>query len=135
MPFLKRPSARRRTFLSLIGDIERGLRAAYARRARDDGETQSSLAAKLGVNRSAVHRRLTGRMNLTIETVADMVWALGYGIRVEIFDPAADATRRNCALLPPDPATIPTSTSNPGIIPAIAGLPTPSGSLQIVATS
>jgi hypothetical protein len=80
-------SERRRLFLLLIGDIERQLRDAYDRKFRADEATQSSLAAKLGINRSAVHRRLTGRTNMTIETLADMVWALGQEISVNISDP------------------------------------------------
>jgi hypothetical protein len=30
-----------------------------------------------------------GRTNMTIETIADMVWALDHEIKIEIFDPRA----------------------------------------------
>ncbi len=113
MPFLKRPSARRRVFLSLIGDIERALRAAFVRWSNENNETQSGLAKILGINRSVVHRRLTGRANLTIETMADMVWALGYCIRVDIFHPKDVGMRRNQALVPVDGAPAPVPPSLP----------------------
>jgi DNA-binding phage protein len=74
--------------LQLTGSIESQLRDAYARLHHEKGETQSSVAAKLGVDRSAVHRRLSGQTNMTVETMADMVWALGQCIKVEIFDPS-----------------------------------------------
>jgi hypothetical protein len=81
--------ARRRVFVLLAGEIERQLREAYDRKYRAGEATQSSLAAKLGINRSAVHHRLMGRTNMTIETIADMVWALDHAIKVNIYDPAA----------------------------------------------
>jgi hypothetical protein len=109
MPFLKRPSGRRRVFLNLIAEIEGGLRTAFERWAKENNENQSGLAKKLGVDRSAVNRRLTGRVNLTIQTIADMVWALGYCIRIEIYHPSDAAVFRNQALIPTDnvPAPVP----------------------------
>jgi hypothetical protein len=106
MPFLKRPSPRRRVFLSLIGDIERDLRMAFSRWAKENNETQAGLAKILDVNRSVVHRRLTGRANLTIETIADMAWALGYCIRIVIFHPKDAGVIRNQALIPVDGAAM-----------------------------
>ena len=85
-----KPSDRRKTFLRLAGEIEGQLRDAYDHRYRS-GVTQASIADKLGVNRSAIHHRLMGRGNMTIETIADMVWALGCKISIKISD-AATAT-------------------------------------------
>jgi len=86
--FRTKIDARRQTFLVLAGEIERQLREVYDRKFRAQEATQSSLADKLGINRSAVNRRLTGRTNMTIETLADMVWALDQSISVKIFNPA-----------------------------------------------
>lgn len=61
--------------------------------------TQAVLAKKLGVDRSAVNRRLSGGSNMTIETVADMVWGLGHCIRVEIYDPT-DASTNHFHIVP-----------------------------------
>jgi hypothetical protein len=75
-------------FLKVAGSIEAQLRDAYARLHDDNLENQSSLAEKLGVNRSVVSRRLTGQTNMTIETLADMLWALRLDIKIDIFDPS-----------------------------------------------
>jgi plasmid maintenance system antidote protein VapI len=75
-------------FLSLAGQIESQLRDAYDQRHRLHGVTQSSLARALGVNRSAINHRLRGLTNMTVETLADMVWGLGCAIKVTIYDPA-----------------------------------------------
>jgi hypothetical protein len=86
--FRTKISDRRRLFLLLAGVVERQLRDAYDRKFRAGEATQSSLAAKLGINRSAIHRRLTGHCNMTIETIADMAWALDQDVKIEITDHA-----------------------------------------------
>lgn len=86
--FQTKIDARRQVFLSLSAQIEGQLRDAYDRKFHAGEATQSSLATKLGVNRSAVHHRLMGHTNMTIETIADMVWALDCTIMVEIRDAA-----------------------------------------------
>lgn len=75
-------------YLKLSSMIESQLRDAYARKHAAGVLNQSSLANKLGVNRSAVHHRLTGQTNMTIETIADMIWGLDHDIDLKIFDPA-----------------------------------------------
>lgn len=84
-------------FLSLSGQVESQLRDAYDERHRSAGVTQTSMAAILGVNRSAINHRLRGVTNMTLKTLADMVWALGYAIKIVIFDPAK--TGENHALI------------------------------------
>ena len=86
--FRNRSDRRREIFLSLSGSIESQLRDAFAKQSMARTATQSVLADKLGVNRSVINRRLTGQQNMTVETIADMVWALGQCIEVNIFDPA-----------------------------------------------
>jgi len=80
------PTARRQTYLRLASEIESQLRDAYDRRFVAGEATQSSLAKALDIDRSAIHRRLMGHTNMTIETIADMVWALGCKIAVKISD-------------------------------------------------
>ena len=89
MPFQKRPTARRRVFLSLAAEIDNGLRAAYGARFEQGRTNQTRLAEKIGVHRSVIHRRLTGRMNLTLQSIADLVWGLDWGVTVRFFDPEA----------------------------------------------
>ena len=88
MPSSRRTSdPKRAKYLSLSGQIESQLREAYGRKHAAGKVTQSSIASRLGINRSAVHHRLMGRTNMTIETIADMVWALDHDIVVNIYDP------------------------------------------------
>lgn len=68
--------------------MESQLRDMFIKRAEESGLTQAALADKLGIGRSAINRRLRGQSNMTLETVADMVWGVGGCIDVEIFDPA-----------------------------------------------
>lgn len=74
-------------FLKLSGQIESQLRDAYAKKYGAGILNQSSLAAKLDVGRSVINRRLTGGVNMTEESIADMVWGLDHDIEVKIFDP------------------------------------------------
>lgn len=92
MSFLSTADDRRAVYLNLVSWIESQLRDAYAELNEAGAENQSSIAKKLGVGRSAVNRRLTGQHNMTIETLADLVWALQKAITVNIFDPRASQT-------------------------------------------
>lgn len=89
LSFLPNVDARRATYLNLVGSIELQLRDAYARLYESGTENQTTIANKLGVGRSVINRRLTGQNNMTIETLADMVWALDRAIKVDIYDPLA----------------------------------------------
>jgi transcriptional regulator with XRE-family HTH domain len=84
--FLKASNPRREMYLALAGSIESQLRDAFARQSKGGNVSQSSLAKKLGINRSAVHKRLTGQTNMTIETIADMLWALDKDFNFSVFD-------------------------------------------------
>lgn len=83
---LKDTSQRRAAYLRLSGLIEGLLREAYLRRHTEGRETQASLARKLGVGRSTVNKRLLGHSNLTIETIADLSWALEHQFEVRLRD-------------------------------------------------
>lgn len=114
MPSSRRTtSARRKMFLNLSGQVEGQLREAYDRKFQAGLATQSSLADKLGVNRSAIHHRLMGHTNMTIETIADMVWALDHNIRVEIFDPSSVHGMNYAIPSEPSPQPAPPERPNP----------------------
>ena len=85
--FLSKPDSRHKAFLSLASQVEGQLRAAYERRFDEGSENQVTLGRKLGVTRSAVNKRLNGRINMTMETISDMAWALGHRIAIRIYDP------------------------------------------------
>lgn len=121
---------RRRMFVVLAAEIERQLREAYDRKFRAGLATQSGLADKLGINRSAIHHRLMGHTNMTIETIADMVWALDHAIKVEIYDPAASHGVNYKTITPPAllaPSTIggqpAGAAAKPGQSPIASELP------------
>jgi hypothetical protein len=99
--------ARRKMFLYLSGQIEGQLRDAYDRLFHAGLATQASIAKKLGVDRSAVHHRLMGHTNMTIETIADMVWALDHTIKVEIFDPRTVQRQSNYFIAAGNNQTVP----------------------------
>jgi DNA-binding phage protein len=92
LSFLQNIDPRRASYLNLVSSVEAQLRDIYARLHDAGLENQASLAKKLGVSRSVVNRRLTGQQNMTLETVADMVWALGATISVKIDDPLSKST-------------------------------------------
>jgi hypothetical protein len=97
-------------FLKLSGQIEGQLRDAYDKRFRAGTLTQSSLGAKLDVNRSAIHHRLSGGTNMTMETIADMIWGLDHDFEFKIFDPA-EATSNHRPLREELSAPIPPKNS------------------------
>lgn len=114
------PDSRRKVFLNLSGQIEGQLRDAYDCQYQAGKATQASLAKKLGIGRSAVHRRLTGQTNMTMETLADMVWALDCAINVEIFDQTASGRRNffmgTCEQPVPSPKDSPKSELPPELM-------------------
>lgn len=88
MPFSRRTTdARRIAFLNLASQIESQLRDEFERQHAEGKTSQAILSKKLGVNKSAIHRRLMGCVNMTTETIADMVWALDCAIKVKICEP------------------------------------------------
>jgi hypothetical protein len=113
-------------FLKLSSQIEGQLREAYARKYAAGVLNQSTLAKKLEVDRSAINRRLTGRVNMTEETIADMVWGLEYDIDVKIFDPSESQMNQRPAMpvivLAQAPAKPTEQISKPTSLTASAGM-------------
>jgi plasmid maintenance system antidote protein VapI len=65
-----------------IGSVRKVLLRVALAEKESNAVTQQSIANKLGVNRSVVNRLLKGEANLTLRSVAEIAWALGY--RAEI---------------------------------------------------
>jgi transcriptional regulator with XRE-family HTH domain len=61
-----------RTVYNVQHEIARALLEEKSKR----GVTQQALSKKLGVDRSVVNRRVTGRSNLTLRSIAELAWAL-----------------------------------------------------------
>lgn len=70
--FRVRIDPRRRAFSMLLESITNALRGALV----DEGMTVTELAQKIGRNKSFVSRKLSGGSNMTVETLADLAWAL-----------------------------------------------------------
>lgn len=79
-------------FVALVGDK---LQRALIRRKKREKFTQQQLADKLGVDRSRVNRCFSGSNNLTISTLAEIVWALDGRIVFDIVEDEADQLGSN----------------------------------------
>lgn len=94
--FKLKVAARRRAAVRLVGEVSREVLSAFEKEKRKSGISQSSLARRLGVDRSVVHRNLLGGKNFTLETLSDLAWAMNRRVRVTLDEAAgADAGPRN----------------------------------------
>lgn len=75
---------RRRLFVHLLGDIRHALNQALTEEHKDRGLTQADIGRVLGKNRSFVSRKLSGASNMTLETLADLAYALGRGVTITL---------------------------------------------------
>lgn len=67
-----------------VADVGADLQALFAKRRTDAGLTMQDVADKLGVDRSRVHRCLSGHNNLTLATLGELIHALGGTLLHEI---------------------------------------------------
>lgn len=68
----KRASAR------FMNDVQREIIRAFIEEKKATGINQGTIAKALGVNRSVVSRLLKGEGDLTLRSVAEISWALGW---------------------------------------------------------
>lgn len=68
----------------LIGAVGGDLQALFAQRKKEEGLTQQQVADALEVDKSRVHRCLTGHANLTLGTVADLARAIRGKVLIKI---------------------------------------------------
>lgn len=83
-------SPRARKTSRYVSAIVREVQRAFAYKQHQVGLTQQALAKKLGVDRSVVNRRLLGKDNMTMTTLAELAWALDHDLRVTFVDPALE---------------------------------------------
>ena len=69
----------RRAAARLLADAHEELAEAIKHRERV-GETRASISRRLGKNRSWLSRLLNGRSNMTIQTLAEVAWALDHHV-------------------------------------------------------
>lgn len=69
---------KRRVAGRFIGAVRKALISAALKEKQDHGLTQQKVAECLGVNRSVVNRMLRGDENLTLRSIAELAWAMGW---------------------------------------------------------
>lgn len=78
-----------------IGRFIGSVRKALMRAAFSEKVSQQSIAKKLGVNRSVINRILKGEANLTLRSVAEIAWALGWEIDFALRKPSKASVPKN----------------------------------------
>jgi transcriptional regulator with XRE-family HTH domain len=73
----------------LIGTIQHALHQALAEEQGRTGLTQSGMAGILDVSKSFVSRKMNGTSNMTLETLADLAFALDRVVKVELLSRVA----------------------------------------------
>lgn len=69
---------KKRTAGRFIGSVRKALIMAALDEKKTRGLTQQKVAECLGVNRSVVNKMLRGEVNLTLRSVAELAWAMGW---------------------------------------------------------
>jgi len=70
-------SPKDRAAARLLGQAHREIVAAFMRRKKECGLKQQEIAARTGLDKSAVSRMLRGGGNPTLRTLAEISWAMG----------------------------------------------------------
>ncbi len=73
---------RRRVYVRLIGEIQHALNQALHEEHQKRGLTCSEMARLISKDKSFVSRKLSGMSNMTLETFADLVFALDRSVKV-----------------------------------------------------
>lgn len=81
---------RRRTYVRLVGEIRHALNQALAEEGEKRGLTRAGIARLLGKNKSVITRKFAGTSNMTLETLADLAFALDRPVKVSM--PAREVT-------------------------------------------
>jgi transcriptional regulator with XRE-family HTH domain len=77
-------SKHRRSFVRLIGEIQRALLEALDEEHRSRGITRAEIARLIGRNKSFVTRKLNGESNMTLQTLAELAFALDRPIKIKL---------------------------------------------------
>jgi transcriptional regulator with XRE-family HTH domain len=75
---------RRRTYVRLIGQIHHALNDALREEHERRGLTQTGMAEALDMSKSFVSRKMNGTSNMTLETLADLAFALDRAVSVNL---------------------------------------------------
>lgn len=75
---------RRRTYVRLIGDIREQLHKSLDEENAARQLTQQGMADALNTSKSFISRKMNGTSNMTLETLADLAYALDRVVNVEL---------------------------------------------------
>lgn len=84
MVFKSTVDKRRQAYIRLLGEIARALNKALDEEHAQRGLTQADIARMLGKQKSFVSRKLSGDSNMTLETLADLAYALDRPVRITL---------------------------------------------------
>ena len=82
-------SKRRRTFVRFLGEIQHALLEALGEEHRKRGLTRAEIGRLIGRDKSFVTRKLSGESNMTLQTLADLAFALDRPVKVTLPSRAA----------------------------------------------
>lgn len=106
-----RLSKRRRTYVRLLGEIQHALLDALDEENRARGLTRAEIARAIGRNKSFVTRKLNGQSNMTLESLADLAFALDRPVKVKL--PSRVATTGSNRVVPQPITSEPGKAANP----------------------
>src|SRR5665213_1435299 len=79
-----RISKRRRTFVRMLGEISHELNNALDEENKERGLTLTEVAKIIDRHKSFVSRKFTGDSNMTLQTLADLAYALDRPVKVSL---------------------------------------------------
>ena len=92
----------------MLGEIRHALLTAFAEEAATRGLTRAGMARELGRDKAFITRKLAGTSNMTLETLADLAFALNRPVKVSLPGrsglPGSNSTPLPAAGLQPDGA-------------------------------
>lgn len=94
---------RRRSYVRLIGEIQHALNHALCEEHQIRGLTKAQIAAVIGKDKSFVTRKLSGTGNMTLETLADLAYALNRPVKVVLPSRTAPSNSNSVRKNPPKP--------------------------------
>lgn len=86
---------RRRTYVRLMGEIQHALNEALNEEHKKRHLTKTEIGRILGLGRSAISKKFDGRHNMTLETLADLAFALDRPVKVALPERATPAVETN----------------------------------------
>ncbi len=105
-------SPSRRAAGRFISRVRRALQTALVEETERSGKNQSRVAEAIGVHRSVISRELNGRQDITLGRLAELAWALGREIELELVVPEQVAGENTTYFSPSAPIEMKKSFEN-----------------------